>query len=90
MRTQARKRIRLAVFLFLAALIGPSVWWMNRWYRQERLDHDLIAAVEKNDTVAAIALLNAGADPNTTRGDKPPSSLIDLLRDYRDRETEGG
>lgn len=60
------KRIRrkfgllIALGLLAAMLCIPG---FLAW-RQDRLDRDLIAAIKRNDTQAAITLLNQGADAN--------------------------
>jgi ankyrin repeat protein len=65
----------------VTVLLGAP--WLMLW-RQYRLDHDLVAAVRRNDTQTAIALLNRGADANAraeTRGAPSPWRLLwDRLR----------
>jgi ankyrin repeat protein len=75
MRPRTRKRTLLFTFLLLTVLIGLAVWSMYRQVRQERLNRDLIAAVKKNNTAMAVALLNAGANPNAQdKGDASVSA----------------
>jgi ankyrin repeat protein len=56
------RKFRLVIVLGLLTAI-LSVPWLIVW-RQDRLDQDLIAAIRRTDTQAAIALLNRGADAN--------------------------
>ena len=85
MHTGARKRILLALLLILAALIVLPVWLVNRQIRQERLNQNLIGAIEKNDTAKALALLNAGADANAQDTREAPVSVRQVLREWWDR-----
>ncbi len=49
--------------LFLALIGGGCGWFLLAW-RQQALDHALIAALRSNQPFEAIALLNQGADAN--------------------------
>src|SRR5579884_2851558 len=60
-----KSRLALAFLLLLAGFVGIPVWSTWRAVRQERLDRALLSAIKKANTQAAIAALNAGADPNT-------------------------
>jgi ankyrin repeat protein len=73
-------------------------WTLTYWrqVRQQDLDRALIAAIKQNDTPAAIALLDQGANANAT--DKPyePMTFKSLLADFwnrlkgkRQKENEG-
>src|ERR1043166_2029675 len=53
-----------------------------RQARQQRLDHALIEAIKKNDTKAAIALLDQGADANTTAKPYHQVTFKSLLVDF--------
>lgn len=80
-----RKRTSLIVVFFLLGTLGGGLGWLVyapvRWERRNRA---LIAAITQNDTKAALALLEQGADPNTR--DEPPKQvsiwqlLLDRLR----------
>jgi len=62
---QLVRRLRLKVFLgaiTVGVFIGVGL--TANWYRQSQLDSDLLAAIRRDDTDAAIALLNAGSDAN--------------------------
>lgn len=61
MRRVLRKFGLLITLGFLVAML--CIPWLIVG-RQSRLDQDLIAAIKRNDTQAAIALLNRGADAN--------------------------
>src|SRR5579871_4265140 len=80
-RMRRRRLSLIAVLLLLALLVGGLGWMVYAPVRQERLNRSLIAAIKKNNTKAALALLSEGADPNAR--DEPPQhlSLWRLLRD---------
>ena len=64
--------------LLLLPVLACSVWYA--WQvRQQRLDRALIQAIKKNDTPAAIALLDRGADANATDKFDTPITLKSLL-----------
>src|SRR5579871_933194 len=66
-----RKRILLiAVSLLLMALVGDLGRQAYALAQQDRLNHALIVAIKQNSTKKALALLAAGADPNSR--DEPP------------------
>ena len=56
------RKFRLVIVLGLVAVMLCIPWYIV--WRQDRLDHDLIAAIRRNDIQAAIALLDRGADAN--------------------------
>ena len=64
--------IPLAFCLLLAVLT-------YRQYRQQRLDHDLIAAIKRNDVAATLADLRRGADPNV-RDSRQSRGVWQILR----------
>ncbi len=64
--------IPLALCLLIAALT-------YRQYRQQQLDHDLIAAIKRNDVTAALAYLRRGADPNA-RDSAQSGNVWQILR----------
>src|SRR5260221_14679876 len=84
MKLLRKRLIWILLTLFLLPVLITSVWFW-RQVRQQNLDHALIEAIKKNDTSVAIALLNQGADANTT--DKPytPVTLKSLLADFWNR-----
>ena len=61
---------RLRIFLIRLGvpfiLIGIPAWMVYQDGRQEQTNADLIAAIKRKKTVMVRALLNRGADPNTT------------------------
>ena len=78
---------RLLLFLsvlVVALLVGVCGLWVGLAKRQYALNRQLIAALENNAAKQALALVEAGADPNT-RSDAPltPSFKILLLRFLR-------
>ena len=64
----AQNRFRVKPRFIIVAL--PLVFCLliavltYRQYRQQQLDHDLIAAIKRNDAAATLADLRRGADPN--------------------------
>ena len=52
--------------------------WFTTLQRQYRLNRQLVEALEKQDALQALQLVNAGADPNTPAHLPPPPSLEDL------------
>jgi hypothetical protein len=74
MKTSSRsKRIGLiALWLFLL-LVGAPFWLAYRQMRREQLSYTLIAAIRRKDTIAALATLEAGADPKAR--DTPPKQI---------------
>src|SRR5579884_2189473 len=71
--SRRHKRNGLIALLFLAALVAGLGWTVYAPVKQERLNHALIAAIKRNDTKTALALLAEGADPNSR--DEPPQHL---------------
>jgi hypothetical protein len=72
-----RRFKRAALFLGLAGLLlsGGFSLWLQSYRRQENLNRQLIAALLKEDDQQALALVNAGAAPNTPFLSLPPPSL---------------
>ena len=73
-----KRRIKSAVLLTsLVGLIvvGACGLWPRSYRRQEALDRQLIAALKYDDPKQALALVNAGADPNTPVEPPQPPSL---------------
>jgi ankyrin repeat protein len=85
MRLKTRKRTLLLTLLLLTVVIGLPVWSVYRQVRQERLNRDLIAAIKKNDTATAIALLNAGVDVNAQDKGNAPVSARQVLMTWIER-----
>jgi hypothetical protein len=61
-----RLRTILLCLLFCAVLCGVPTLLLVREYRQEQLNHALMAAIEKGKYETAISLLDAGAEGNST------------------------
>lgn len=68
----------LSAILFIG-LIGTVVLWLRVQRRQYALNRQLIAALVNGDDKQALALVNAGADPNTRYKPTPVPSLPELV-----------
>src|SRR5436305_1711508 len=75
-RTTRGWRVSLGV---TAVLLVSLALLMVKFARQWRANNDLITAVNRDDTLAAIAALDAGADPNV------PDNSIEKSRPLKDR-----
>ena len=79
------KRRRYCAVLLLGTvgllLTGVCGLWLQSYQRQEALNRQLIAALVMGDTQQALALINAGADPNTPF-DPPQSPSLRQLWNY--------
>jgi hypothetical protein len=65
MRNRHASWIALITFFLFAGLLAVPVILTWRQVRQERLNHALIASVDRHDTSEVRALLREGANPNT-------------------------
>jgi hypothetical protein len=74
-----RKRTALFALCLFLLTAGYSGLWLRAQQRQYALNRHLIAALVKDDTNAAIALVNEGANPNTRYTPSPMPSLNLLL-----------
>jgi hypothetical protein len=74
----------LLLALFLLPILALFIWY-GRQVRQQMLDHSLIEAIKREDTLGAVAVLNQGADANAI--DKPylPMTLKSTLMDFWNR-----
>lgn len=68
-----------AVGLLLLGLVSVPGWLVYRSLRQDYLNHALIAAIKRNDTPAALALLSDGADANACDDSTESSSYVRIL-----------
>jgi ankyrin repeat protein len=82
-----RNRAAMITLLLLPLLIGVAGIWLHPQQRQYALNRRLIAALVKNDTEQALALVNAGADPNTHYNPPPIPSLNLLLNQLLHRQS---
>ena len=81
-----RKKFLLWCFLLLGGvLVGLPVLCIYPVYRQECLNHNLTAAITRNDTSAALAALKLGADPNSRDISDLPLTFREQLQHYIDR-----
>ena len=71
------KRFGRVFLLMLAVLVGSLGWLTYREVRQERLNRALFAAIQNNDAVTAIALLERGVDANARDTGNRHLSLLD-------------
>jgi ankyrin repeat protein len=78
MNKRPRRRGVLLLGLVSLVLAGSFCLWVNSNQRQEALNRQLIVALVKQDTKQALALVNAGADPNTPVEPPLPPSLTQL------------
>jgi ankyrin repeat protein len=72
------KRAALITGLVSLLLAGGLALWVSSYRHQEDLNRQLIAALERYDPKQALALVKAGADPNTPLKPPSPLSLIQL------------
>jgi ankyrin repeat protein len=75
-----RRRYRAVIVLGAACLliVGACGLWLRPERPQEALNRQLIEALVKEDAKQALALVNAGADPNTPFDPPSPHSLTQL------------
>ena len=59
------------------------VWKFERERARPRLDHALIAAIQRDDALEAVRLLREGANPNASNAPPPPSFWQWLRRRWR-------
>lgn len=72
------RRLLFLSALVVALLAGGSGLWVWRAKRQYALNRQLVAALLHNDSRQALALVNAGADPDTPVA-SPPAPTLNLL-----------
>jgi ankyrin repeat protein len=77
-------RKRRGLFAFLVATIAALSVWLVREDRQQRLNRELIAAIEREDVPAALLALDRGADANAR--DKPAEPVWRTLSDRLRRQ----
>jgi ankyrin repeat protein len=75
-----RRRALLFTFSVVLALCAACGCWLHRERQQYALNRQLIEVLTHNDTKKALALVNAGADPNT-RAQPTPAPSFNLLID---------
>jgi hypothetical protein len=74
-----RRRGLLWTLAVALALCGACGVWLHVQRQQYERNRQLIAALVHNDTKTALALVNAGAAPNTRQFPAPAPSLKSLL-----------
>ena len=77
---KTRYRSLLGFALILVLLLSGMGLWLHKEQKQYALNRQLIEALTHFDTNQALALVKAGADPNT-RLDPPPAPSLQLLLD---------
>src|SRR4051812_16674553 len=60
-----KQRVITSLVLFWSICLGAPAAWLWREDRQQQLNLALVAAVKQEDTPAAAAAIERGADPNT-------------------------
>jgi ankyrin repeat protein len=77
-----RRRIQASMLLcfLLVAMASVCFLWLGAKQRQYTLNRHLIAALLKSDPGAALALVNAGADPNTRYVALPTPTLPMVMK----------
>jgi ankyrin repeat protein len=73
-----RRRTLLLSITIVLALCAACGWWLHRERQHYALNRQLIDALVHDDANEALALVNAGADPNT-RYAPPPAPTFPLL-----------
>ncbi len=74
-----RKRVASIILFLLFCLCITAGFWLRAKERQYVLNRQLIAALVKGDDKQTLALVNAGADPNTRYATMPMPSLPELI-----------
>jgi hypothetical protein len=80
-----RKRIALGTLSVIVVVAGVTALWLCAARRQYALDRQLIAALVKKDNKRTLALLDAGADPNTHYTPTPVPTLPELVKRFLHR-----
>jgi ankyrin repeat protein len=75
MTMRRRHAVLFTILLLLVAFIGGTRHWLRAQQRQYALNRALIAALVKGDSMQALDLVEAGADPNTRCNLTPPLTL---------------
>ena len=78
-----QKRFVIAAILLPVVCLAVSVWKFEQVMAGLRLDHALIAAIQRDDAPATVRLLTQGANPNACDAPPLPSFWHWLLRLWR-------
>ena len=76
-----QRAILLALCLLTVSLVACALWLRSQ-QRQHALNRQLISAIVQGDDTQALALVEAGADPNTRFEPAPVPSLYDLVKQF--------
>lgn len=71
------------LLIVTALLLGLFVRLIHQELQQDQRDRALIAAIQHNDTMRALALLQAGASANARQTDAIPPTFLQLLANWR-------
>ena len=74
-----KPRSLILTLLALLLVVGIPIGFLVRKYREERLNHDLIAAIRRRDALTVQLLLRQGADPNARDLPKPIGTFLQQL-----------
>lgn len=80
-----KRRFQHTAFFTVALLfllVGVCVLWLHAQQRQYALNRQLIAALVQGDDKRALALVKAGADPNTCYTPMPAPSVPELVKQF--------
>src|SRR5579871_3152366 len=80
-----RRRTALLTLILFTGLAGGAALWLRAQQRQYALNRQLIAALVKGDDKHALALVEAGADPNTRYTPTPVPSLLEVVKQWLHR-----
>ena len=86
MKTSSRKHFVLLAFSLLIGLFLPCFLWIRAQQHQYTINRELIEALKIDDTSQAMALVEAGADPNTHYEPAPAPSLFLLMQQWLDHK----
>src|SRR5689334_4539956 len=75
-----RRPAALLTLILLAGVVLACGLWLRAERRQYALNRQLIAALVKGDSKQALALVNAGADPNTRVKPSPMPTLLQSVK----------
>jgi len=80
-----KQRSTLVLVVFWSVVLGASGAWLWRAERQERLNRDLIVAIKREDTPAALLALERGAEANARDEQDVPGwqRIWDLFQGHR-------
>jgi hypothetical protein len=90
MNRRLQQRSAFLMGLLCLLLVGACALWVQSQQRQYALNRRLMAALWKFDDPQALALVNAGADPNTPYALPQAPSLRHLWKDLFHHSVQPG